>query len=71
MVSLACILLAFPTHSLDASHIHNLLLGLVHVALLVLVYDTHLVTCFANVVLAVGGVFHVGVQARTVSGHKS
>ena len=64
-----------------ASHIHNLLLNLFHAALLVLVYDTHLITCFANAVLAVGGVFHVGVydfamvigraggQARTVSGH--
>ena len=27
-----------------------------------IVYDTHLVTCFANAVLAVGGVFHVGVH---------
>ena len=45
-----------------AGHIHNLLLSLVHAALLVLVYDTHLVTCFANTVLAVGGVLHVGVH---------
>ena len=45
-----------------AGHIHNLLLSLVHAALLVLVYDTHLVTCFANAVLAVGGVFHVSVH---------
>ena len=45
-----------------ASHIHNLLLNLFHAALHVLVYDTHLITCFANAVLAVGGVFHVGVH---------
>ena len=44
---------------------------------LFLVYDIHLLPCFANVVLAVDGVFlkwllvmMVTAQARTVSGHK-
>ena len=79
MVPLACILLALPRpvevlKSLATSTIFYWALFMLLYSFLV--HDTHLVTCFAKVVLAfssnnitVGGVFHLGVNVFVVNGH--